>query len=109
MAVPVPASPTSTVTSLPLAGVRDTVKVSEALPSSPSTTLGESRESEGVSSSSVIVPVPLAAPRAAPSALARVTTMVSSDSRTLSSVRETATVFVVSFAPKVSFPPANAV
>ena len=85
------------------------MKVSVALPSSPSSTVGESMESDDAASSSVIVPVPVPVPMVAFSAPESDTTTVSSDSSSLSSVRETTMVFVVSFAAKTSFPAAKAV
>ena len=57
VAVPAPASAKATVTCFSLAGARLTVKVRSVEPRSPSSTLGESTERVGGSSSSVIVRV----------------------------------------------------
>ena len=78
-------------------------------PLSPSVTLGESIDSVGASSSSVIVPVPVAVEIVASVALLRVTTMVSLTSSIASPVTDTSKVWLVVPAAKVSVPPVIAV
>ena len=60
-------------------------------------------------SSSMIVPVPVAVPRAAFTAPLRLTTTVSFSSSSVSPVTDTATVLLVSPAAKVSVPATSAV
>ena len=105
---PVP-SAQATVTCLPLAGLRVAVKVRFVEPLSPSVTLAAATDTVGGSSSSVIVPVPVAVEIAAPDASLRVTRMVSSTSSVVSPVTETSKVWLVVPAAKVSVPPVIAV
>ena len=81
------------------------------VPLSPSVTLGESIDSVGASSSSVIVPVPVPAvfDTAAFVGLLSSTTTVSFDSSSVSPVTDTSKVRLVVPAAKVSVPPAIAV
>ena len=109
MAVPVPTSAYCTVTCWPLAALNLTVNVRFVEPLSPSVTLGESIDSVGRSSSSVIVPVPLTVEIVAFAALLRVTTTVSFDSSSVSPVTDTLKVWLVVPAVKVSVPPVIAV
>ena len=85
------------------------MNVSVAEPLFPSATLGESIDSVGVPSSSVIVPVPLAVEIVAFVGLLRVTTTVSFDSSSVSPVTDTSKVRLVVPAAKVSVPPVIAV
>ena len=81
------------------------------VPLSPSVTLGESIDSVGASSSSVIVPVPVPAvfDMAAFVGLLRDTTTVSFDSSRTSPSTDTSKVWLVVPAAKVSVPPVMAV
>ena len=96
------------MTTFPLAELRETVNSSVVEPLSPSPTPGESMETVGVVSSSVIVPVPVEIARAAFSGFSSVTTTVSSGSLAKSPVTETVMLFVVSPAAKVRAPAASA-
>ena len=78
-------------------------------PLSPSVTLGELIDSDGVLSSSVIVPVPVAVKIVAFAALLRVTMTVSSASSSVSPVTDTSKVWLVVPTAKVSVPPVMAV
>ena len=79
------------------------------VPLSPSVTLGESIDSVGAPSSSMIVPVPVAVAIVAPVAPLRVTTTVSTDSSSVSPVTDTSKVRLVVPAAKVSVPAVIAV
>ena len=92
-----------------LALLRVSVNVRFVEPLSPSVTLGESMDTVGVPSSSVIVPVPVAVETAAFAALLSVTTTVSSASSVVSPVTDTLKVWLVAPAAKVSVPPVTAV
>ena len=75
----------------------------------PSATVGESIDTVGGSSSSVIVPVPVAVPRVAFVGPLRVTATVSLSSSVASPVKATSKVWLVSPAAKVSVPAVMAV
>ena len=85
----------STVTSHPVSSLKVTVNVRFLEPLSPSVTLGELIDSDGLSSS-VIVPVPVSVPIVPLSAPLRITTTVSSSSGSVSPVTATLKVFSVS-------------
>ena len=85
------------------------MNVRAAEPLSPSVTLGESIETVGAPSSSVIVPVPVAVPVVAFAALLNVTTTVSSASSAVSPVTDTSKLRLVVPAANVSVPPVIAV
>ena len=109
--MPVPASAYRTVTGRPEAALRVTVYVSAVAPLSPSATLGELIDSVGVSSSSVIVPVPVPAvveTAAFTGSFSRTVTVSFASFRT-SPVTDTLKVWLVVPAAKVSVPPGIAV
>ena len=83
----------------------------DVAPDAPSATLGESIDSVGAASSSVIVPVPVPAEldTAALVGPLRATTIVSSGSSCASPVTDTSRVCVVSPGSKVSVPEDRAV
>ena len=74
-------------------------------PLSPSVTLGESIDSAGAPSSSMIVPVPATVASVAFAALLRKTMTVSFDSSFVSPVTATSKVWLVVSAGKVNVPP----
>ena len=85
-----------TVTCLPLAALRLTVKFMFVEPVSPSVTLGELMDMIGGSSSSVIVPVPVPVPIVAPKPTPlNPTTTVSSGSSSVSPCTATVIVLLV--------------
>ena len=80
-----------------------------AVPGAPSATLGLLMDTVGASSSSVMVPVPVAVARVAFTGALRVTITASSASSAVSPVTVTSIVCVVVPAAKVSVPAVSAV
>ena len=100
----VPSTAYFTVTCRPLAADSDTVKSRFVVPLSPSDTLASPIDTVGGSSSSVIVPTPVAAvdDRTALTGPLSVSRTVSSASSSVSPVTDTVIVLLVSPAAKVS-------
>ena len=109
VAVPPPLSAYLTVTCFPLAALKVTLNSRFADPLLPSVTLGDEIDRLGGSSSSVIVPVPVAVEMVAPEAALSCTCTVSPGSSRVSPCTATVTVLVVSPAANDSVPEASAV